>query len=86
MYMHYISLYIKYIRKKRYEELEPQVMIDRVKDAKDLKRSKHMDMWSSNELSGLLSYIYTYVYIYIYKYICILEKKQNLILFPYSQL
>eukprot|EP00596_Hydrurales_sp_CCMP1899_P002065 CAMPEP_0119035170 /NCGR_PEP_ID=MMETSP1177-20130426/2125_1 /TAXON_ID=2985 /ORGANISM="Ochromonas sp, Strain CCMP1899" /LENGTH=487 /DNA_ID=CAMNT_0006993123 /DNA_START=121 /DNA_END=1581 /DNA_ORIENTATION=+ len=40
------------IRKKRYEELEPQVMIDRVKDAKDLKRSKHMDMWSSNQLSA----------------------------------
>lgn len=41
---------IKVIRKQRYEELEPQVIADRVDNAKLLERSKDMDRWSIDEL------------------------------------
>jgi FK506-binding protein 1 len=43
---------IKKIRKSTYEELEPKVLEDRVRDAKDLVRSKHMDEWSVDELGA----------------------------------
>lgn len=41
---------IKQVRRQRYEELEPQVMVDRVEKAKLLTRSKHMDDWQTDEL------------------------------------
>jgi hypothetical protein len=43
---------IKDIRKLRYDELEPQVILDRVKNAKDLVRSKQMDEWTMDQLSA----------------------------------
>jgi hypothetical protein len=43
---------IKDIRKKRYEELEPEVIRDKVKNAKSFKRSKNMDEWKTDELAA----------------------------------
>ena len=43
---------IKDVRKKRYDELEPKVLEDRVRNAKNLTRSKNMDEWSIDELSA----------------------------------
>ena len=43
---------IKDVRKQRYEELEPKVLEDRVKNAKALKRSKQLDEWSIDELAA----------------------------------
>ena len=43
---------IKDVRKQRYDELEPKVLADRVKNASLLKRSKNMDEWSIDELSA----------------------------------
>ena len=40
------------VRKKRYEELEPVVMKDRVSNAKFLERSKNMDEWTIDELGA----------------------------------
>lgn len=43
------------VRFKRYEELEPEVLKDRVKNAKLLNRSKNMDEWSIDELAAWLT-------------------------------
>lgn len=43
---------IKNIRLKRYEELEPEVIKDKVKTAKNLRRSKHMDDWTTDDLAA----------------------------------
>jgi hypothetical protein len=43
---------IKEVRKKRFEELEPEVIKDKVKNAKSLKRSKNMDEWKTDELAA----------------------------------
>jgi len=43
---------IKKIRKARYEELEPAVLADRVKNAKALVRPKNMDEWTIDELAA----------------------------------
>jgi hypothetical protein len=43
---------IKVIRKQRYEELEPQVIQDKVKSVKNLERSKNMDEWSIDDLAA----------------------------------
>lgn len=43
---------IKKIRLKRYEELEPEVIKDKVKSAKNLRRSKHMDDWTTDDLAA----------------------------------
>jgi hypothetical protein len=43
---------IRIVRRKRYEELEPEVLRDRVASAKVLKRSKHMDEWTTDELAA----------------------------------
>lgn len=43
---------IKAVRKKRYEELEPKVLEDRVKHAKNLTRSKNLDEWSIDDLAA----------------------------------
>jgi len=46
---------IKAVRIKRYEELEPQVLVDRLKSAKDLERSRDMDEWSIDELAAFFT-------------------------------
>jgi LPS O-antigen subunit length determinant protein (WzzB/FepE family) len=46
------ELEIKAVRKKRYEELEPAVLIDKVINAKNLVRSKNMDEWSTDQLAA----------------------------------
>lgn len=46
---------IKQVRKQRYEELEPLVIADRVKNAKALKRSKDMDVWTMDDLAAWLT-------------------------------
>ena len=43
---------IKDIRKKRFEELEPEVIRDKVKNAKSFKRSRNMDEWKTDELAA----------------------------------
>lgn len=43
---------IKEVRKKRFEELEPEVIRDKVKNAKVFKRSKNMDEWKTDELAA----------------------------------
>jgi len=43
---------IKEIRKQRYDELEPQVLLDKVANAKNLKRSKNMDEWNVEDLAA----------------------------------
>mmetsp|Transcript_9921 Transcript_9921/g.16330 ORF Transcript_9921/g.16330 Transcript_9921/m.16330 type:complete len:537 (-) Transcript_9921:543-2153(-) len=43
---------IKDVRKKRFEELEPEVIKDKVENAKSFKRSKHMDEWRTDELGA----------------------------------
>lgn len=43
---------IKDVRKKRYEELEPLVLQDRVANAKSLQRSKNMDEWTIDQLAA----------------------------------
>lgn len=40
------------VRKKRYEELEPEVLQDRVVNAKSLQRTKNMDEWSIDQLAA----------------------------------
>lgn len=40
------------IRKARYEELEPQVLRDKVKRAENLVRSKHMEDWSVDDMAA----------------------------------
>lgn len=41
---------LKEVRRKRYEDLEPEVIQDKIKDAKHLQRSRHMDEWTMDEL------------------------------------
>eukprot|EP00607_Mallomonas_marina_P005699 CAMPEP_0182431478 /NCGR_PEP_ID=MMETSP1167-20130531/49509_1 /TAXON_ID=2988 /ORGANISM="Mallomonas Sp, Strain CCMP3275" /LENGTH=395 /DNA_ID=CAMNT_0024617863 /DNA_START=354 /DNA_END=1541 /DNA_ORIENTATION=- len=43
---------IKQVRKARFEELEPAVIQDRVKNAKDVVRSKHMETWTTDQLAA----------------------------------
>jgi tRNA uridine 5-carbamoylmethylation protein Kti12 len=43
---------IKEVRKKRFEELEPEVIRDKVQDARHLQRPKNMDEWTVEELSA----------------------------------
>jgi hypothetical protein len=43
------------LRAKRYEELEPEVLKDRLGDAKLLVRSKHLDEWSVDEVAAMLT-------------------------------
>lgn len=43
---------LKKTRKKRYEELEPEVIQDKVKEASNLDRSRHLDEWSINDLAA----------------------------------
>ena len=43
---------IKQVRKARYEELEPDVIKDKVRNAKSFKRSKDMDLWKTDELAA----------------------------------
>lgn len=43
---------IKQIRIQRYEELEPQVIKDKIKNARNLERSKHMDDWTIDDLAA----------------------------------
>lgn len=43
---------IKQIRKKRYEELEPDVIRSKVSAARHVLRSKNMDEWTIDELSA----------------------------------
>lgn len=40
------------IRKQRYEELEPQMILDKVTAAKSLKRPKDMDEWGTDDLAA----------------------------------
>lgn len=59
---------IKEVRKKRYEDLEPEVLADRVKDAKLLVRSKHMNEWSIDELAAWFTELKMDAYVnFIYK-------------------
>jgi len=59
---------IKEVRKKRYEELEPEVLADRVKNAKALIRSKQMDEWSIDELAAWFTELKMDQYVaFIYK-------------------
>eukprot|EP01038_Epipyxis_sp_PR26KG_P012934 gene12934-17341_t len=41
---------LKKVRKQRFEELEPLVLRDKVKNAKSLKRSVHMDEWTLEDI------------------------------------
>eukprot|EP01041_Mallomonas_annulata_P007475 gene7475-15301_t len=43
---------IKAVRVKRYEELEPEILKDRVQNAKAVARSKDMDIWTVDQLSA----------------------------------
>lgn len=43
---------IKDVRLKRFEELEPEVIRDKVKNAKSFRRSKNMDEWKTDELAA----------------------------------
>lgn len=43
---------IKEVRKKRVDDLMPQLIKDKVKNAKNLQRSKHMDTWSVDDLAA----------------------------------
>ncbi|KAJ1384387.1 hypothetical protein B484DRAFT_17921 [Ochromonadaceae sp. CCMP2298] len=43
---------IRDVRKKRFEELEPEMMRDKVKSAKSLSRSKNMDEWKIEDLAA----------------------------------
>lgn len=43
---------IKDIRRKRYEELEPEVILDKVSQAKTLKRSRNMNEWKTEDLAA----------------------------------
>jgi hypothetical protein len=40
------------VRQKRYEDLEPEVIKDKVTKAKFADRSKHMDEWSMDDLAA----------------------------------
>ena len=40
------------VRQKRFEELEPEVIKDKVANARGGPRSKHMDEWSVDDLAG----------------------------------
>ena len=69
---------IKNVRKLRFEELEPKVLEDRVKNAKVLKRSKNLDEWSIDELAAWFTELKMEEYIpflysnrYIYTYMCV---------------
>lgn len=46
------DLEIKEIRRKRFEELEPEVIRDKVENAKSFHRSKNMDDWRLDELAA----------------------------------
>ncbi len=46
------DLELKEVRMKRYEELEPQVLLDRVTEARNLRRSRNMDEWSIDDLAA----------------------------------
>jgi hypothetical protein len=43
---------IKEIRKQRVDELMPAIIKDKVKNAKNLQRSKHMDTWTTDDLGA----------------------------------
>lgn len=43
---------IKAARKARFDDLQPQIIKDKVKAAKNLQRSKHMDDWSTDDLAA----------------------------------
>jgi len=43
---------LKQVRVKRYDELEPEILKDKVKNAKSLVRSRHMDLWSTDQLAA----------------------------------
>lgn len=43
---------IKEVRKKRFEELEPQVMKDKLTNAKSARRSRFMHLWSTEQLAA----------------------------------
>lgn len=43
---------IKQVRKKRYEELEPEVIKDKVKAARNMQRSKNIDEWTVDDLAA----------------------------------
>lgn len=59
---------IKETRLKRYEELEPEVLADRVKNAKALVRSKNMDEWSIDELAAWFTELKMDMYVpFVYK-------------------
>ena len=40
------------VRQQRYEELEPEVLQDRAVAAKAVKRSKHMEDWTTDQLAA----------------------------------
>ena len=59
---------IKDVRLKRFEELEPLVIADRVQNAKALKRSKDMDTWTIDELAAFFTELKMDEYIpFLYK-------------------
>lgn len=43
---------IKLVRKKRFEELEPEILLDKVANARTLKRSREMDEWKTEDLAA----------------------------------
>lgn len=45
---------IKEVRLKRFEQLEEEVVLDKVAHARNLKRSRHMDDWSIDDLCAFL--------------------------------
>jgi guanylate kinase len=46
---------IKDVRKKRLEELEVEVVKDKLRTVKSLQRGKHMDEWSIDELASFFT-------------------------------
>ncbi len=54
---------IKVIRKQRYEELEPLVIQDKVKNVKNLERSKNMDEWSMDDMAAWFTELKMEMYI-----------------------
>lgn len=43
---------IKEVRKARFEELEPQVLMDKVQNVRNLRRSRNMDDWKVEDLAA----------------------------------
>lgn len=43
---------LRLVRQRRFEELEPEVLQEKAAAAKSVKRSKHMDDWSTDELAA----------------------------------